>query len=418
MSSPRPTGQPRVAVIGGGPAGLMAAEVLSANGLQVDVYDRMPTMGRKLLMAGRGGLNITHVEPDPAFTARYRERATEVGRWLREFDGAAVRAWVEHLGLPTFVGSSGKVFPTAMKAAPLLRAWLARLTAQGVRLHVRHRWLGWTSSGALRFATPEGDCAVVVEATVLALGGGSWSRLGSDGAWCALLAEAGVPVAELKPANCGFEIDWSAHVRDRFAGEPLKAVRIAFEDATGATQSRAGECLITHAGLQGPLIYALSAPLRNAMADGPLEIRLDLMPDRDEADIAQRLSRPRGSRSLSAHWQRTLGLRGAKAALLRDALAGDALEDPERVARRLKQLPLVLRRPRPIDEAISTAGGVCFDGLSPMLMLTGRPGVFCAGEMLDWEAPTGGYLLTACLASGRVAASGVLEWLDRPVLGK
>jgi len=411
MSSSRPKGPPRVAVIGGGPAGLMAAEVLAASGLQVDVYERMPTMGRKLLMAGRGGLNITHVEPEPAFTGRYRERAPEVGRWLSDFGAKDVRDWVEQLGLPTFVGSSGKVFPVAMKAAPLLRAWLARLAAAGVGLHVRHRWLGWAPDGSLRFATVDGECAVAADATILALGGGSWSRLGSDGAWVSVLADADVAVAPLKPANCGFEIDWSAHVRERFAGEPLKAVRIDFEDANGETHSRAGECLLTRAGLQGPLVYALSAPLRDALQSGPIDIRLDLMPDRDEADIARRLDRPRGSRSLSAHWQRALGLKGLKAALLRDSLTREELDDPDAVARRLKRLTLQVLRPRPIDEAISTAGGVRFEGMSDTLMLTARPGVFCAGEMLDWEAPTGGYLLTACLASGRVAATGVLRWL-------
>jgi uncharacterized flavoprotein (TIGR03862 family) len=412
MSSSRPKGPPRVAVIGGGPAGLMAAEVLAASGLQVDVYERMPTMGRKLLMAGRGGLNITHAEPDPAFTSRYRERAAEVGHWLQCFGAAQVRAWVEQLGFPTFVGSSGKVFPVSMKAAPLLRAWLARLRAAGVGLHVRHRWLGWSPDGSLRFATLDGERSVVADATILALGGGSWSRLGSDGAWCTPLADAGVAIAPLQPANCGFEIDWSEHVRERFAGEPLKAVRIAFEDANGVTHSRAGECLVTRAGLQGPLIYALSAPLREALHDGPIDIHLDLMPDRDEADIVERLSRPRGSRSLSAHWQRTLGLKGVKAALLRDNLSHVGLDDPRQVAGRLKRLPLTVHRPRPIDEAISTAGGVRFEGLSPDLMLAARPGVFCAGEMLDWEAPTGGYLLTACLASGRVAAHGVRQWLS------
>jgi len=352
------------------------------------------------------------VEPAPAFTARYRERAPEVGGWLRSFDGPAVRAWVEALGLPTFVGSSGKVFPTTMKAAPLLRAWLARLATQGVGLHLRHRWLGWSPEGGLRFATPEGEAVIDAAATVLALGGGSWSRLGSDGAWCELLAGVGVAVAPLKPANCGFEIDWSPYFRERFAGEPLKAVRLEFADADGRRVAQAGECLVTRAGLQGPLVYALSAPLRNAVAAGPVEIRLDLIPDRSEDEVRQRLSRPRGSKTVSAHWQRCLGIKGVKAALLREGMAGEELDDPAKVAHRFKSLRLMVTRPRPMDESISTAGGVMFDALDPALMLSRRPGVFCAGEMLDWEAPTGGYLLTACLASGRVAAQGVIRWLN------
>ncbi|QID19617.1 TIGR03862 family flavoprotein [Nitrogeniibacter mangrovi] len=403
----------RVIVVGGGPAGLMAAEVLSAHGVAVDVFERMPTMGRKFLMAGRGGLNITHGEAAPAFVARYRERAAIVGDWLAGFDGAAVRRWVEGFGIETFVGSSGKVFPKGMKAAPLLRAWLARLQAAGVHLHVRHRWLGWTADGRWRFSTPDGERTVTADAAVLALGGGSWARLGSDGAWCDPLAAAGVPVAPLRPANCGFELDWPAEFAARHAGAPLKAVGLRFVDAAGRTHHRSGECLVTRHGLQGPLIYALSAELRDALVAGPLAVELDLMPDRSAEALAARLAQARGPRSLPAHWQRAVGLKGIKADLVRDALPRDAWADAARVAAVLKALPLTLTATRPIDEAISTAGGVSFSGLDAHLMLGARPGVFCAGEMLDWEAPTGGYLLTACLASGRVAARGVLDWLDR-----
>jgi uncharacterized flavoprotein (TIGR03862 family) len=404
----------RVIVIGAGPAGLMAAETLAATGLAVTVYERMPTPGRKLLMAGRGGLNITHSEAAADFVARYRTRAGEVGGWLAGFDPAAVRAWVEGFGIPTFVGSSGKVFPEGMKAAPLLRAWLARLADLGVELRVRHRWQGFDADGAVRFDTPEGPGRDRADACLLALGGGSWARLGSDGAWVPLLAAEGVHLAPLAPANCGFEIAWSAVFRERFAGQPMKAVALRFEHG-GQVHALAGECLVTRHGLQGPLIYALSAPLREALAGGPVDIRLDLAPDRSEADLAQRLARPRGSRTVSAHWQRVIGLKGPKAGVLREVLSREQLDDPACVARTLKHLPLTVLRPRPIDEAISTAGGVCFDALDARLMLRARPGVFCAGEMIDWEAPTGGYLLTACLASGRQAAQGILAWLDAPV---
>ncbi len=411
MNDRRRASPPRVAVIGAGPAGLMAAEALSAAGVRVDVFEGMPTAGRKLLMAGRGGLNMTHVEPSPAFAARYREQADSVGRWLADFDGTAVRAWAEGLGIATFVGSSGKVFPVGMKAAPLLRAWLRRLHEAAVTMHVRHRWCGWAASGEAVFDTPDGVRRIDADAYVLALGGASWARLGSDGAWAAVLAKHGVPLAPFKPANCGVEIAWSEVFRERFAGQPLKAVRIAFTDIDGQAQQRGGECLVTRHGLQGPLVYALSASLRDALAQGPLTIHLDLAPDRDRDSLVACLSRPRASRSLSAHWQRGIGLKGIKAGLLREALSKDALNDAERVADTLKALPLTITATRPLDEAISTAGGVMFAGLTPELMLKDRPGVFVAGEMLDWEAPTGGYLLTACFASGRWAARGALQWL-------
>ncbi|MBT0963065.1 TIGR03862 family flavoprotein [Denitromonas iodatirespirans] len=403
---------PRVAVIGGGPAGLMAADVLSQAGVAVAVFERMPTVGRKLLMAGRGGLNLTHAEDPSTFLARYGRHHGALAPFIARFDATAVRAWAAGLGIDTFVGSSGKVFPVGMKAAPLLRAWLARLQAAGVHLHPRHRWTGWDADGALRFDTPAGPVGYRADATVLALGGGSWARLGTDGSWAPVLADAGLDVAPLTPSNCGYEIAWSAHFRERFAGEPLKAVRLSITDPAGQVHTRQGECLVTAAGLQGPLIYALGAVLREAVATGPATIVLDLMPERSEAQLAAALATPRGARSLSNHLQRRIGLKGIKAALLREALSGAALDDTGAIARTLKALPLQVLRARPIDEAISTAGGVRFAGLDHRLMSTARPGLFCAGEMLDWDAPTGGYLLTACLATGRAAGAGALHWLS------
>lgn len=402
----------RVAIIGGGPAGLMAAEVLAARGLGVDVFERMPTVGRKLLMAGRGGLNITHSLPRPAFDAHYGSRAGQVARWLDRMDGPAIRDWLTGLGIETFTGSSGKIFPVHMKAAPMLRAWLGRLAGLGVRVHVRHRWLGWAADGRLSFATPQGEVQVAATTMVLALGGGSWGRLGSDGQWVSTLEAAGVSVAPLAPSNCGFEVDIAPATRQRHAGEPLKAVALRVPDAEGGSVIRQGECLLTRHGLQGPLIYALSPWLRALAATDDGIALMDLMPDLDEARLQARLSAPRGRRSLSTHWQRTIGLSGLKADLVRDALAREHWEDADRLARTLKQLPLRFLSARPIDEAISTAGGVRLDALDEHLMLKDHPGIFVAGEMLDWEAPTGGYLLTACLASGRVAAEGVIDWLD------
>lgn len=415
MPLPRPTAEtpPRVAIIGGGPAGLMAADMLSQAGRAVDLFERMPTVGRKLLMAGRGGLNITHAEPAAAFLDRYSAGRDALAPFIADFGADAIRAWAAELGIDTFVGSSGKVFPAGMKAAPLLRAWLARLRGAGVRIHPRHRWTGWQADGALRFDTPDGPLSHHADTTVLALGGGSWARLGSDGRWVEALSAAGIDVAPLAPSNCGFELDWSAHFRERFAGEPLKTVTLRFTDPAGGRHERHGECLVTAAGLQGPLIYALSAPLREALAAGPVDVTLDLLPDRSEAQLHQALAAPRGRRSLSNHLQRSVGLKGVKVGLLREVLPPAALDDPARTAATLKALPLRVCRPRPIDEAISTAGGVRFGGLDAALMLTARPGVFCAGEMLDWDAPTGGYLLTACLATGRAAGLGACRWLDR-----
>ncbi|MDP1734299.1 MAG: TIGR03862 family flavoprotein [Sulfuritalea sp.] len=403
----------RIAVVGGGPAGLMAAEVLSAAGLRADVFDAMPSVGRKFLLAGRGGLNLTHSEAADLFLSRYGARQREVGGWLEEFGPAQLRAWAQGLGIETFVGSSGRVFPQEMKAAPLLRAWLHRLRDAGVVFHARHRWRGWADDGhTLRFTTPAGEVAVKADAVVLALGGGSWARLGSDGAWLPLLAERGVAVQTLRPANCGFDVAWSDHLRQRFAGTPVKTVGAAFAVPDGSCIEREGEFLITAHGVEGSLIYALSTPLRDCIeATGSAILRIDLAPGRDVQRLTADLSHPRGRDSLSNHLRRRAGIDGVKAALLHEFAAADDLATPARLAALIKSLPLRLIAPRPLDEAISSAGGVDFTALEENLMLRELPGIFCAGEMLDWEAPTGGYLLTACFASGRAAGRGVLHWL-------
>lgn len=407
----------RVAVIGGGPAGLMAAERLSAQGVQVDAFDAMPSVGRKFLMAGRGGLNLTHSEPAQPFLARYGDRSLHVAPWLQLLDAARLREWTHGLGIQTFVGSSGRVFPQEMKAAPLLRAWLARLRAGGVRLHMRHRWLGWSvdsrpSAEVLRFETPEGERVYAADAVVLALGGGSWAKLGSDGAWVGGLQAHGVAVAPLRPANCGFDVAWSDHFRERYAGQPVKSVAMVCKTAAGEALARQGEFVVSESGIEGSLVYALSAPLRDRIeADGHAIALLDLAPDWPQEKVMAAVTHPRGSRSMSSHLQSRLGLTGVKAGLLRECATAEDFRDAERLGVRIKALPLRLSRARPIDEAISTAGGVSFDALDSRLMLRGIPGVFCAGEMLDWEAPTGGYLLTACMASGVAAASGVMAFL-------
>lgn len=407
----------RVAVVGGGPAGLMAAERLSERAVQVDVFDAMPSVGRKFLMAGRGGLNLTHSEPAGPFLARYGARAAQVAPWLAALDAEGLREWARGLGIQTFVGSSGRVFPDEMKAAPLLRAWLARLRARGVRLHMRHRWLGWPAgsrpdAGALRFDTTEGERAYAADAAVLALGGGSWAKLGSDGAWVAGLLAHGIEVAPLRAANCGFDVDWSDHFRERNAGQPVKSVVMACETALGERLARQGEFVVSESGIEGSLVYALSAHLRDRIeAEGEATAMLDLLPDWPQEKVMAAVTHPRGARSMSSHLQSRLGLKGVKAGLLRECATAEDFRDPVRLGLRIKALPLKLARPRPVDEAISTAGGVCFDALSPGLMLRSAPGVFCAGEMLDWEAPTGGYLLTACMASGVVAAAGVMDFL-------
>ncbi len=408
-----------VAVIGGGPAGLMAAQVLAEGGAPVRVYDAMASVGRKFLLAGRGGLNLTHAEDPAHFLTRYADRQAALAPWLAAFGSAQVRQWAQDLGIATFVGSSGRVFPTDMKAAPLLRAWLHQLRQGGVQFSMRHRWQGWTEAGDLRMATPGGERAVAASVVVLALGGASWARLGSDGAWVPWLQARGAQVAALRPANCGFDAagrdgaGWSAHFADRFAGQPFKSVAIRVADAQGRRFERKGEFVATQTGVEGSLIYAAAHLLRDEIeARGQAVFELDLLPDRSAEQVLAEVRRPRGSRSMASHLKGRLGLDGIKSAVLHELLDKSAWQDAAQLAAAIKGLPVRLRATRPLDEAISTAGGVCFEGLDADLRLQGlqTPGqaVFCAGEMLDWEAPTGGYLLTAVLASGRRAGQGAL----------
>jgi uncharacterized flavoprotein (TIGR03862 family) len=400
---------PTVVIIGGGPAGLMAAEVLCNTGVKVNLYDAMPSVGRKFLMAGKGGLNISHAEAFETFLSRYAQRRVALEPLLKQFPTDALRAWVQSLGIETFVGSSGRVFPTDMKAAPLLRAWLHRLRLAGVVFHVRHRWLGWTDNDLLRFATPQGEQHIKADAVVLALGGGSWARLGSTGAWVDSLQQRGVEVAPLKPANCGFDVDWSEHFYRRFAGQPLKSVSLTFENFC-----QRGDLVVTETGVEGGVIYAASALLRESCAaTGAAVIYIDLLPDKALPFLVDSLSQPRGKASMANHLRKRVGITGVKAGLLRELLTAEAFNNPAKLAAAIKSLPIKLLAPRPIDEAISTAGGVTFAAMNEQLMIRNLAGVFCAGEMLDWEAPTGGYLLTACFASGRAAGEGVLTWLQK-----
>jgi uncharacterized flavoprotein (TIGR03862 family) len=400
-------------VIGGGPAGLMAAEIISSAGIPVAVYDSMRSVGRKFLLAGKGGLNLTHSEPLARFLTRYGDRQTELTPYIEAFGPTALRQWAADLGVATFVGSSGRVFPTDMKAAPLLRAWLARLRAAGVTFHMRHRWLGWDENGRLHFDSPAGPVFVPPRPTALALGGGSWPELGSTGSWTTLLAERGVAVAALQPANCGFSVEWSDHFRTRFAGQPVKGVAAHLPP----TFSQQGEFIITDYGIEGSLIYAASSQLRTTFgANGAATLFLDLAPNRSEKELRARLARPRGSNSQANHWRRQANLSGVKAGLRREWAAPADLADPARLAACIKRLPLGLGGPRPLAEAISSAGGVNFSAVDAHLQLHALPGVFCAGEMLDWEAPTGGYLLTACMATGRAAGLGVLEMANEDSL--
>lgn len=387
-----------VLVIGGGPAGLMAAEALSEAGFAVEICDAMASVGRKFLLAGKGGLNLTHSEPLEAFAARYsHERAAT---WLQALSPEGIRQWAQALGVDTFVGSSGRVFPSQMKAAPLLRSWLRRLRAAGVDIRPRWRWEGWTDSGELSFSTPEGEQRRSPQAVVLALGGGSWPQLGSDGAWVTWLRSREVEVTPLRPSNCGFEVAWSVVMRERFAGSPLKSIEI---------QGRRGECVVTEFGLEGSLLYGFSPALREEITrSGSALLHLDLLPGRTLERLQRDLARPRGSHSMAKHLGRA-GLEGVKAALLREVVAD--LANVEVVAATAKHLPLRLLAPRPLAEAISSAGGVRFEELREDLMVRRLPGVFCCGEMIDWEAPTGGYLLTACLASGLVAGRGAAQFL-------
>jgi uncharacterized flavoprotein (TIGR03862 family) len=401
----------KIAIIGGGPAGLMAAEAARGGGAEVDVYDAMASVGRKFLLAGKGGLNLTHEEPLERFLARYGARRTQIAPLLRAFGPEALCRWVHGLGIKTFVGTSGRVFPADMKAAPLLRTWLSRLRKSGVRFHIRHRWSGWGRQEALRFATPQGERTVRADAIVLALGGGSWPNLGSDAAWIPLLAGHGVSIAPLQPANCGFDIQWSEHLRTKFAGHPVKSVAVVVRDAKGGESWHPGEFVVTETGVEGGVIYAVSALLRDEiLKTGAATLCLDLAPDRDLPRLVHDLSRPRGKKTMATHLQRQTRITGVKAALLREVVPKQDFADPARLAVAIKRLPLTLVAPRPLKEAISTAGGVRFEALDERMMIRALPGVFCAGEMLDWEAPTGGYLLTACFASGLAAGTGSVNW--------
>ena len=443
----------KIVIIGAGPAGLMAAEVLSNAGVEVHVYDAMPSAGRKFLLAGIGGLNLTHSEPLAPFLTRYYERKDALAQVINAQPAMQLGAWAKGLGIDTFVGSSGRVFPTDMKAAPLLRAWLHRLRERGVQFHMRHRWTGWEDSktghglGALKFekraspdAAPE-HITVTAQATVLALGGASWQRLGSDGAWVPWLRAKGIEVADLQPANCGFDVQsqaafgkgtshlakshaiadpatatatgWSAHFTSKYAGHPFKTVAIKIEGtATEPDFHRQGEFVATLTGVEGSLIYAASKLLRDRIAaHGSAIFTLDLLPQWDATKVLREVAHPRGSRSLSSHLSSRLNLEGIKLNILYELLSKDAINNPQQLATAIKALPITVTAPRPIDEAISTAGGVRFEAMTAQYMLSKLPGVFCAGEMLDWEAPTGGYLLTAAMATGRAAGEGALAYL-------
>ncbi|MGG4605250.1 TIGR03862 family flavoprotein [Paenalcaligenes sp. Me131] len=398
-----------VSIIGAGPAGLMAAETLLQAGVQVSLYDAMPSVGRKFLLAGKGGLNLTHSEAAPLFLSRYGESAAQVAPWLERLDATALRQWADALGAETFVGSSGRVFPKEMKAAPLLRAWLHRLRSQGLQLHTRHRCTGWNDDGQLCFDTPKGEVTLHAPAVILALGGGSWSRLGSDAAWMQWLGARGVQMTDLEPSNGGVVVPWSKHFAERFAGQAVKTVAM---QVAGQSSWRRGEIMITETGIEGGLVYALSANLRALLRNqGHADFALDLTPDRDLSAVEKAVSAARSGRSWSTFLQRQLGLKGVKLGLLYEVLPRDEFENPQRLARTIKSLPLRAIGLQSMDEAISTAGGVATTNLDDNLMLCHLPGVFCAGEMLDWDAPTGGYLLTASFASGKVAAEGVMRWL-------
>lgn len=403
-----------IAIIGGGPAGLMAAEVIGAQGhsVKVDVYDSMPSIGRKFLMAGKSGLNITHSEPFEQFVSRYGKRRAQIEPMLKVFGPEELCQWARGLGIETFIGTSGRVFPVGMKASPLLRAWLRRLNDSGVTFHLRHKWMGaiastQDSSSLIKFESPDGDLTIKPDAVVLALGGGSWSRLGSDGAWVPWLTQVEAEIEPLRPSNCGFDVEWSPHFRERFEGHPIKSVVLSF-----GSFHQQGEFIVTKEGVEGSLIYAASALLRDEIDPrGKAVMMLDLAPDRSHEWLVERLSRSRGSRSMASHLEKAVNIKGVKVGLLREFVSKEDFANTERLAYFIKNLPFPLIATRPLDEAISSAGGVTFESLDEHLMLRSIPGVFCAGEMLDWEAPTGGYLITACMASGYTAGNGVLKWL-------
>ena len=401
-----------VAIIGGGPAGLIAADYLSQQGHPVALFDAMPSVGRKFLQAGKGGMNLTHSEPYADFVQRYGPAADFMAPLLAQFGADALRDWAQALGVETFIGSSGRVFPCDMKAAPLLRAWLQRLREQGVQFHVRHQWLGWQNDERLRFMTPTGESSIRADACLFALGGASWPRLGSTGAWVRLFAARGIDIQPLKPSNCGFEMGWSDHFRSRFAGMPLKSVVLTHTNASGEPISRQGECVITEHGMEGSLLYPFTPALRQELERHSRAcFCLDLLPGRSLERVLRELRQPRGSKSMANHLRSRLGLDGAKAGLLRERLSPEVFNDIPRLAAAIKALPIEVHATRPIEEAISSAGGIALSELDPQLMLRKLPGLFCAGEMLDWEAPTGGYLLTGCFATGYQAARGIDAWL-------
>ncbi len=403
----------RIAVIGAGPAGLMAAETLMSEGYEVDIYDAMPSFGRKFLMAGKSGLNITHAEDTAAFLSRYRDTGPHFETMVRDFDAAAITAWMSDLGIKAHTGPTGRVFPEMMKASPLLRAWLTRLQAGGARMFTRHRWQGWSVSGALQFDTPEGAREIDPDAAVLALGGASWKRLGSDGAWARHLEARGVSIAPFAPSNCGVLVNWSEHMQARFAGQPVKSAELSLKDTDGTTHVSRAEFVITDRGLESGAIYTLSAPLRRCLEKtGQAELQIDLLPDISQSNFSARLERQRGKQSWSSYLRKTVRLEGVKSALLHEFSDRSDFDRPDHLAQRIKALTIPITGLAPLDDAISTSGGVAWNSLDQSLMLTSIPGCFCAGEMIAWDAPTGGYLITACLATGRAAGRGAAAWLE------
>ena len=402
----------QVAIIGGGPAGLIAAETLIEQGVSVDLYDRMPSAGRKFLIAGKGGLNLTHSEPFPEFLKKYGEREIKLSPYLTQFGPTQIQQWAKQYGINTFIGTSGRVFPVGMKAAPLLYAWKTRLIELGVTFLFRHEWTGFAPDGSLIFKHGDQTLIKKYQAVLFAMGGASWSRTGSKGDWVPIFEAAGIKVDPFKPSNCGFDVLWTDHFKSKFDGNPLKTIQVGLIDAKGELIQKKGEFIVTHAGLEGSLIYALSAKIRSGIEqNGQTTIYLDLLPDLSTEELFQRLSKERGKRSFSSFLEKTTGLNGVKLGLLWEFIPREDLANPEKCAQAIKHLPITLTTPHPLEEAISSAGGVDFEEMDDRLMLKKIPGVFCAGEMLDWEAPTGGYLITACFATGVAAANGILSRL-------
>ncbi len=403
-----------IAIIGGGPAGLMAAEVIASQGFSVNVFDAMPTMARKFLRAGIGGLNITFDEPLDSFLNNYYDRRTNIEPLLRNFTPTDLIAWVHGLGIQTFIGSSHRVFPVEKKASPLLRAWIHRLRQLNVVFHNRYHWLGWNADNALRFATTTGEVIIKADATLLAMGGGSWPQLGSNGDWVALLREKGIAINPLRSANCGFSVNWSDFFSERFAGHPIKSVTATIADCNGSIFKKQGELVVTKTGIEGGLIYALSSKARDEIErSGTAIIYIDLSPQRSQQQITERLMQPQGKNSRAKHLKNKIGIDGVKAALLREYSDHSVFSQPQALAKLIKAFPITLIQANPLADAISTSGGVCFDELDSLQMIKKVEGVFCAGEMLDWEAPTGGYLLSACFASGYSAGQGILQWIKK-----